>query len=81
MDREYILNCAKKFYLEHKIDDTFIELINAFCVKKEHPEHLQGLIQIINMPMLNGQIIDNWVSVLNWLEKNGYYSFEVNEND
>ena len=30
---------------------------------------------------VNGQIIDNWVSVLNWLEKNGYYSFEVNEND
>lgn len=30
---------------------------------------------------VDGQIIDNWVSVLNWLEKNGYYSFEVNEGD
>lgn len=58
MDRNYILNCTKKFYLEHKIDDTFVELLNDFCIKKEHPEHLHGLIQIINMPMLNSQIID-----------------------
>lgn len=30
---------------------------------------------------VNGKIIDNWVSVLSWLKENGYYSFEVSEND
>lgn len=30
---------------------------------------------------MNGKIIDNWVSVLSWLKENGYYSFEVSEND
>lgn len=59
MDRNYILNCAKVFYLEHKIDNDFIELLSDFCTKKEHPEHLQGLIQIINTPILNSQVIDN----------------------
>ena len=27
------------------------------------------------------KIIDNYVSVLAWLQKNGYYSFEVNDDE
>lgn len=30
---------------------------------------------------VENKIIDNYVSVLAWLKKNGYYSFEVNDND
>ena len=30
---------------------------------------------------VGNKIIDNYVSVLAWLKKNGYYSFEVNNND
>lgn len=30
---------------------------------------------------VENQIIDNWVSVLCWLKQNGYYSFEVSEDD
>lgn len=29
----------------------------------------------------DGKIISEYTSVLSWLEKNGYYSFEVNSND
>ena len=30
---------------------------------------------------VDGKIIDEYSSVLAWLKKNGYYSFEVNSND
>ena len=30
---------------------------------------------------VDGQIIDNWVSVLGWLKDKGYYSFEVSEDE
>ena len=30
---------------------------------------------------VDDKIIDNWVSVLGWLKQNGYYSFEVSEDD
>jgi hypothetical protein len=30
---------------------------------------------------VNDKIIDEYPSVLSWLEKNGYYSFEVNDNE
>ena len=30
---------------------------------------------------IDDKIIDEYPSVLLWLEKNGYYSFEVNDND
>lgn len=30
---------------------------------------------------VDGKIIDDYISVLAWLKKNGYYSFEVNSDD
>lgn len=30
---------------------------------------------------VDGKVIDNYVSVLAWLEKNGYYSIEVNGDE
>ena len=30
---------------------------------------------------VDGKIIDNYISVLAWLEKNGYYSIEVNGDE
>lgn len=38
---------------------------------------------IISVPAIevDNKIIDEYPSVLSWLEKNGYYSFEVNEDD
>ena len=66
MDRNAILNYSKVFYLEHKIDQSFINLFNEFCIKKGHPEHLQPLIQAINIPMIGQEII---VKILEEYEK------------
>lgn len=40
-------------------------------------------LDIENVPAIKvgNKIIDNYVSVLAWLQKNGYYSLEVNNNE
>ena len=40
-------------------------------------------LDIIEVPAIEvgGKIIDEYPSVLDWLEKNGYYSFEVNSDE
>lgn len=40
-------------------------------------------MDVEGVPVLevDGKIIDDWVSVLSWLKQNGYYSFEVNDNE
>ena len=57
MDRETILKHSKSIRLEHKVLPDFIEVLSSFCEKKGHPEHLQGLIQYINIPMIGQQCI------------------------
>lgn len=57
MDRETILKHSKSIRLEHKILQDFIELLSDFCERKAHPEHLQGLIQCINTPMIGQQCV------------------------
>lgn len=66
MDRNNVLNYSKVFYLEYKINQDFINLFNDFCSKKAHPEHLQALIQAINIPMIGQEII---VKILEEYEK------------
>lgn len=40
-------------------------------------------MDVESVPVLevDGKIIDNWISVLAWLKQNGYYSFEVNNDE
>ena len=40
-------------------------------------------MDVESVPVLeiDGQIIDNWIGVLSWLRKHGYYSFEVSNDD
>lgn len=40
-------------------------------------------LDVESVPVIevDDKIIDDWVSVLGWLKKNGYYSFEVREDD
>ena len=40
-------------------------------------------LDLVEVPAIevDGKIIDEYPGVLAWLEKNGYYSFEVNNND
>lgn len=38
-------------------------------------------VESVPVVQIGDKIIDNWISVLGWLKQNGYYSFEVNEDD
>jgi hypothetical protein len=45
-------------------------------------DYLLGLgLESVPAIKVGDKIIDNYISVLAWLQKNGYYSFEVNNND
>ena len=57
MDRNIILKHSKSIRLEHKLLSDFTELLADFCERKAHPNHLQGLIQCINMPIIGQQCI------------------------
>ena len=57
MDRETILKHSKSIRLEHKVLPDFVEILSDFCERKHHPEHLQGLIQCLNIPMIGQQCI------------------------
>ena len=58
MDRETILKHSRSIRLQNKVLPDFIELITVYCNKKEHPEHIQGLIQILNIPMIGQQCLN-----------------------
>ena len=46
-------------------------------------KNLMLSLDLIEVPAIDidGKIIDEYPSVLAWLEKNGYYSFEVSTDD
>lgn len=58
MDRDTILKHSKSIRLHRTILPDFMEVIEDFCNKKAHPEHIQGLIQIINTPFIGDQVMN-----------------------
>lgn len=58
MDRDTILKHIKSIRIEHKLYPDFTEVLAAFCERKQHPEHLQALIQVLNMPVIGQQAIN-----------------------
>ena len=66
MDRDTILKHSKAIRLEHKLLLDFTEILSNYCEIKAHPEHLQALIQIIQMPMIGNEILN---AVLEYFEK------------
>lgn len=58
MDRETILKHSKSIRLKHTLLPDFIELLSDFCERKNHPEHIQGLIQIIQTPMIGQECLN-----------------------
>lgn len=77
MDRDTILKHSKSIRLEHKVLPDFIEVLSDFCERKSHPEHLQGLIQCLNMPIIGQQCIQ---SVLEEYEKE-YHILQLTKNN
>lgn len=57
MDRETVLKHSKSIRLEHKLLSDFTEILADFCERKGHPEHLQALIQVLNIPMIGQKCI------------------------
>ena len=66
MDRETILKHSKSIRINHQILPDFIEILSDYCERKAHPEHLQALIQMIQMPMIGNEILN---AVLEYFEK------------
>ena len=58
MDRDTILKHSKSIRLHRSALPDFIEVLEDFCNKKAHPEHIQGLVQILNTPFIGEQAMD-----------------------
>lgn len=57
MDRDLILRCSKSIRLEHKLLPEFTNIVAEFCTIKGHSEHISGIIQLLQHPMIGGEII------------------------
>ena len=58
MDKETVLKHSKSIRLYNKVENDFIVLLEDFCKKKDKPEHLQKLIQLLNIPMIGQEVIN-----------------------
>lgn len=66
MDRETILKHSKTIRLQHTVLPDFIDVIAEFCTIKNHSEHLQVVIQLLQQPIIGEQIIN---TILEYFEK------------
>lgn len=57
MDRDFILKCSKSIRLEHKLPSEFTNVVAEFCTIKGHSEHTSVIIQLLQHPMVGGEII------------------------
>lgn len=58
MDRETVLKHSKSIRINHQILPDFVEVISDFCERKQHPEYLQQVVKIIQIPMIGQQALD-----------------------
>ena len=58
MDRGTILEHSRNFRLYNRVNSNFIDVLIEFCNKKGYPEHVEGLLQIINSSILGTNCID-----------------------
>lgn len=57
MDRDFILKCSKSIRLEHKLPSEFTDVVAEFCTVKGHSEHTSVIIQLLQHPIIGGEII------------------------
>ena len=57
MDRDLILKCSKSIRLEHKLPPEFTDVVAEFCTIKGHSEHTSVIIQLLQHPMIGGEVI------------------------
>ena len=66
MDRETILKHSKAVRLNNRVLPDFTDVIAEFCTIKGHPEHISVIIQLLQQPMLEEQIVN---AVLEYFER------------
>lgn len=57
MDRNLILKCSKSIRLEHKLPSEFTNIVAEFCTIKGHSEYINVTIQLLQHPMIGGEIV------------------------
>lgn len=57
MDRDLILKCSRSIRLEHKLPSEFTDVVAEFCTIKGHPEHTSVIIQLLQHPIVGGEVI------------------------
>lgn len=57
MDRDLVLRCSKAIRLEHKLLPEFTNIVAEFCTIKGHSEHISVIIQLLQHPMIGGEIV------------------------
>lgn len=58
MDRDTILKHSKSVRLHNTLLPDIGEILEDFCKRREHPEYLQGLTQILGIPMIGQQVLN-----------------------
>lgn len=76
-----ILYTSNTCYRCHIVKDLFH--IHSVKYEEVSDRDLMLSMELESVPAIevDGKIIDNWTSVLEWLRQNGYYSFEVDNDD
>jgi glutaredoxin len=81
MDRKIILYTSDTCHRCKIVKDFF----NIHSVEYEEVKDRERILSmdVQGVPVLevDGKIIDDWVSVLGWIQQNGYYSFEVDNDE
>ena len=57
MNRKTILKHSKSIRLEHKVLQDFTDVIVEFCTIKGHSEHISVIIQLLQHPIIGGEVI------------------------
>lgn len=66
MDRDTILRHSKSIRLEGKLLPDFTGVVAEFCTIKGHSEHISVIIQLLQHPMVGGEIVHR---ILEYFEK------------
>ena len=63
MDRDAILKHSKSVRINNTLLPDIVNILEDFCKRQEHPEHLQGLIEILSFPIIGQQVLNTILEV------------------
>ena len=63
MDRDTILKHSKSVRINNTLLPDIVNILEDFCKRQEHPEHLQGLIEILSFPIIGQKVLNTILEV------------------